>query len=147
MLKPLEEPPPHSLILISDRPEDLVADDSVLLRPRAVQESGLAGDQSAAHRMALNGPGRGPREVGRWPWSALAGDAFYRSMREVGSVMGLNISLRQVRLSASGRRAGPHEYAAAQNPSQELDLARHRRRTGGKRGGKTAAKKAEDQEK
>lgn len=149
VLKPLEEPPPHSfLILISDRPEDLLP----TIRSRCIPvpfrnpgwrvisqrliERGVDPVQAAALARS-DGP------------MAIAGDDFYRSMREVGSVMGLSVlaggkSGRQLVDDAQSRM----EIAAAQHPSQELlDLRATAAELEGKRGGKTAAKKAEDQEK
>lgn len=149
ILKPLEEPPAHShVILVTDRPEDLLP----TIRSRCVPvpfrnpgwrviaqrliEQGV--DQVRAEALARSD---GPM--------ALAGDAFYRSMREAGAAMGLAIlaggrSGRQLVDDAQARM----EAAAAQNPSQELlDLRATAAELEGKRGGKTAAKRAEDQEK
>lgn len=149
VLKPLEEPPPHSfLILISDRPEDLLP----TIRSRCVPVPFRnPGWRVISQRLIERGVDPVQAEaLARSDGSmALAGDAFYRSMREVGSVMGLNIlaggrSGRQLVDDAQARM----EAAAAQNPSQELlDLRATAAELEGKRGGKTAAKKAEDQEK
>lgn len=149
ILKPLEEPPAGShVILVTDRPEDLLP----TIRSRCVPvpfrtpgwrtiaqrlvERGVAADAAAALARA-DGP------------IALAGDAFHRSMREVGVQMGLGIleggrSGRQMVDDAQRRM----EAAAAEHPSEELRALRATAaELEGKRGGKTAAKRAEDQEK
>jgi DNA polymerase-3 subunit delta' len=149
ILKPLEEPPPGSfVILVTDRPDDVLG----TIRSRCVpipfrspgwraiavrlEADGMPPD-AAAVRARTEGP------------MALAGDPFWTSMRAVGVEMGVAI--------LSGDRAGAEvvsdvqqrmERAASEHPSPELvELRRAASELDGKRGGRTAAKKAEDQEK
>lgn len=149
ILKPLEEPPSNShVILVTDRPEDLLPTIRSRCVPvpfrnpgwRVISQRLIERGVHAEHAEALarsDGP------------MALAGDAFYRSMREAGTAMGLSIlvggrSGRQMVDEAQTRM----EAAAAMNPSEDLEsLRRVAAELEGKRGGKTAAKRAEDQEK
>lgn len=149
MLKPLEEPPAHShVILVTDRAEDLLPTIRSRCVPvpfrnpgwravaRRLSDAGMPADQAAALARAA-----GPR--------ALGPDPFFRHMNRIGTELGLDV-LR-------GRRAGRSviadtqaamERAAQENPSEELRALRTvAAELEGKRGGKTAAKRAEDQEK
>ncbi|MFN8108427.1 MAG: hypothetical protein U0Y82_01045 [Thermoleophilia bacterium] len=149
ILKPLEEPPPGShVILVTDRPEDLLPTIRSRCVPVPFRTPGwrtVAGhlrdrgvDAELAESMAR---AEGPM--------ALAGDGFHRSMREVGMQMGLGI----LEGGRSGRRMVDEaqarmEAAAADHPSPELvELRRAAAELEGKRGGKTAAKRADDQQK
>jgi len=149
MLKPLEEPPAGShVILVTDRVDDVLA----TIRSRCVPIPFRSpGWQAIAARLVSHGVPAEAAEVRARTEGpmALAGDEFWRSMRRVGVEMGLSI-LR-------GDRAGAQvvadvqrrmEAAAAEHPSEELvELRRAAAELEGRRGGRTAAKKAEDQEK
>ena len=123
-------------------------DDPLAVRPGAVSQPGLA---AIAARLVAEGVPAGVAEVRARTQGpmALVGDAYWRSMREVGVEMGLSI-LRGDRAGAAlvadvQRRM---ESAAAAHPSAELvELRRAADELEGKRGGRTAAKRAEDQEK
>jgi DNA polymerase-3 subunit delta' len=149
ILKPLEEPPAGShVILVTDRPEDVLATIRSRCLPVPFRSPGW---QAIATRLVAEGVPAGVAEVRARTQGpmALVGDAYWRSMREVGVELGLSI-LR-------GDRAGAAlvadvqqrmESAAAAHPSAELvELRRAADELEGKRGGRTAAKRAEDQEK
>jgi len=149
LLKPLEEPPAGShVILVTDRPDDVLATIRSRCLPVPFRSPGW---RAIAARLVAEGmPADAAETRARTQGPmALAGDAFWRSMREVGVELGLSM-LR-------GDRAGAQvvadvqrrmEAAAAEHPSEELvALARAAADLEGKRGGRTAAKKAEDQEK
>lgn len=149
MLKPLEEPPAHShVILVTDRAEDLLPTVRSRCVPvpfrnpgwraiaRRLVEAGMPDGQAASLARSA-----GPR--------ALAADPFFMDMNRIGTRLGLDI--------LGGSRAGRSviaetqaamERAAADNPSDELRSLRSvAAELEGKRGGKTAAKRADDQEK
>lgn len=147
LLKPLEEPPPGShVVLVSDRVEDLLPTLRSRCVPvpfrspgwRAVARRLQEGDLDADTSEAL------ARSVGT---QALGADPFFLAMHEIGVGVGLDM--------ISGARSGGQVIAAAQaameqaadrNPSDELvRLRREAEALEGRRGGKTAAKKADDQ--
>lgn len=150
LLKPLEEPPPGSrVILVTDRAEDLLT----TLRSRCVPVPFRHPGWRAVARRAAGEAGLPPdaaeslaRSVGT---RALSADPFFLAMHEIGVEVGVDI--------LEGRRAGGRVIAAAQqamegaadrNPSPELGALRAAAaELEGKRGGKTAAKKADDQAK
>lgn len=149
MLKTLEEPAPHShLILVTDRPGELL--DTIRSRclPVPFRNPGwrstaarleAAGEDpvTAASRARAEGP------------SAVGADAFTREMRRIGVELGVAALLGEGAAAdrvATAQRA--MEEAAAANPSEELvRLRAAAAELEGKRGGRTAAKRAEDQEK
>jgi DNA polymerase-3 subunit delta' len=149
ILKPLEEPPVGShVILVTDRAEDVLA----TIRSRCVPVPFRSpGWRAIAARLVANGVPADEAEIRARTQGpmAIAGDAFWRSMVRVGVEMGLSI-LRGDRAGADvvadvQRRM---EAAASDHPSEELvELRRAAAQLEGKRGGRTAAKKAEDQEK
>lgn len=149
ILKPLEEPPAGShVILVTDRAEDVLA----TIRSRCVPIPFRSpGWQAIAARLVAQGTSADEAEVHARTQGpmAIAGDTFWRSMRQVGVEMGLSI-LRGDRAGAdvvadAQRRM---ESAASESPSDELvELRRTATELEGKRGGRTAAKRAEDQEK
>jgi hypothetical protein len=106
ILKPLEEPPSGShVILVTDRPEDVLA----TIRSRCVPIPFRSpGWQAIAARLIAQGVPRDEAEVRARTQGpmAVAGDAFWRSMRQVGVEMGMSI-LR-------GDRAGAEVVADAQ---------------------------------
>jgi DNA polymerase-3 subunit delta' len=149
ILKPLEEPPPGShVILVTDRPDDVLGTIRSRCVPVPFRSPGwrviadrLEADGIPATIAAVRARTEGPM--------ARIADPFWVSMRAVGVEMGLAI--------LAGDRAGADvvadvqrrmETAASEHPSPELDeLRRAAAELDGKRGGRTAAKKAEDQEK
>jgi len=149
ILKPLEEPPAGShVILVTDRAEDVLA----TIRSRCVPVPFRSpGWQAIAARLVAQGISPDQAEVRARTEGpmAIAGGAFWRSMRQVGVEMGLSI-LRADRAGAdvvadAQRRM---ESAASENPSDALvELRSAAAELEGKRGGRTAAKKAEDQQK
>ncbi len=149
MLKPLEEPPAGSrVILVTDRPEDLLP----TIRSRCVPVPfRTPGRRVIAARLVERGMPADraeglARELGA---RALEGDPFTLEMTGIGVRMGLDI-LEGAR-SGGGLVAATQaamERAAADHPSEELrELRAAAAGLEGKRGGKTAAKRAEDQEK
>lgn len=149
ILKPLEEPPPGShVILVTDRPDDVLATIRSRCLPVPFRGPGwrVIADRLVSAGMAPEDAETRARTEGPM---ALTGDPFWRSMRAVGVEMGLSI-LRGDRAGADvvadvQRRM---EAAASEHPSEELvELRRAAADLEGKRGGRTAAKKAEDQQK
>jgi len=148
VLKPLEEPVPGShVILVTDRPEDLLPTIRSRCLPvpfrtpgwRAVRdrlrEEG-AGEEAATSLARTEGP------------RALVAGAFARRMHEVGVRLGLEVLASD---RAGGGLAGEvqaaMDRAAAEDPSEELQaLRRAAAELAGKRGERTAVKRAEDQE-
>jgi len=149
ILKPLEEPPPGShVILVTDRAEDVLS----TIRSRCVPVPFRSpGWQAIATRLVGEGMAPGEAEVRARTQGpmALAGGDFWRSMRAIGVEIGISI-LRGDRAGGSvvadaQRRM---EAAASANASGALiELRRAAEELDGKRGGRTAAKRAEDQEK
>ncbi len=149
ILKPLEEPPSGShVILVTDRPDDVLA----TIRSRCVPVPFRSpGWQAIAARLVDAGVPTDMAQVRARTQGpmALAADDFWRSMREIGVEIGMSV-LRADRAGAgvvadAQRRM---ESAASAHPSVELvELRRAAAELDGKRGGRTAAKKAEDQEK
>ena len=149
ILKPLEEPPSGShVILVTDRPEDVLA----TIRSRCVPIPFRSpGWQAIAAHLVAQGVSSDEADVRARTQGpmAIAGDAFWRSMRQVGVEMGLSI-LRGDRAGAEvvADAQGRMEVAASRSPSDELvELRSAAAELEGKRGGRTAAKKAEDQQK
>lgn len=147
LLKPLEEPPPGSrVILVSDRPEDLLP----TLRSRCVPVPFRHPGRDAVARRAEAGglPADVARTLARSVGTrALSADVFFLAMHDIGVGVGLDI-LDGTRAAGSVINAAQQamEGAAGDNPSAELvELQRQAAELEGKRGGKTAAKKAEDQ--
>lgn len=148
MLKPLEEPPAHShVILVTDRAEDLLP----TIRSRCVPVPFRnPGWRAVARRLAESGvPAERAESLARAAGPrALSGDAFFRQMIEIGVRVGLDV----LRGDRTGRTViaetqAAMERAAAENPSEELrELRAVASELEGRRGGKTAAKRAEDQE-
>ena len=124
ILKTLEEPPPRaSVILVSDHPGEL-----------------LPTIRSRCHPVPFRFPG----------WAELDAnlDDFTRQMRAVGMELGLAVldgRASPVQLVTAAQQ-GMERFADA-NPSQQLAaLAAEAERLDGQRGGKTAAKRHEDQQ-
>ncbi len=149
ILKPLEEPPPGSrVILVTDRPDDVLATIRSRCLPVPFRSPGwrVIADRLIAAGLA---PAEAESRARTEGPMALAGDPFWRSMRVVGVELGLNI-LGGDRAGADVVADAQHrmETAAAAHPSDELvELRRAAAELEGKRGGRTAAKKAEDQQK
>ncbi len=149
MLKTLEEPAPHShLILVTDRPGELL--DTIRSRclPLPFHNPGW---RAIAARLEAAGeePARAASRARAEGPSAVGADAFTSEMRRVGVDLGVAALLGQ---GAAGERVrvaqAAMERAAAANPSAELERLRAAAaELEGKRGGRTAAKRAEDQEK
>jgi DNA polymerase-3 subunit delta' len=126
LLKTLEEPPPLShIVLVSDSPADLL--DTIRSRCLPV-----------------------PFRAAGWRATAEAGGPFELAMRAIG--VELALAALTDGPSSPGRLVrelqGRMEAAADVNPSPELEALRAEAAAlDGKRGGRTAAKRAEDQEK
>ncbi len=126
LLKTLEEPPPLShVVLVSDSPADLLD----TIRSRCLPVPFRAASRRAA---------------------ADAGEPFDRAMRAIG--VELALAALEGGTASPGRLVrelqGRMEGAAAEDESDELRALRAEAATlDGKRGGRTAAKRAEDQEK
>jgi DNA polymerase-3 subunit delta' len=149
ILKPLEEPPPSSyLILVTERPDDLLPTIRSRCMPVPFRSPGW---RAIAARLAERGvPADRAEALARAEGPmALAADDLWRAMREVGAGIGMDV-LRGARDGAAvvadaQRRM---EAAAGANRSDELrELEATAAALEGKRGGKTAAKRAEDQAK
>jgi DNA polymerase-3 subunit delta' len=149
ILKPLEEPPPSSyLILVTERPDDLLPTIRSRCMPVPFRSPGWR-----AIRGRLVDAGVPPEQAEALARSdgpmALASDGFWRAMREVGAQMGLEI-LRggrdgslvvgdaQRRMEAQAAGHASDELRAMRAAAEELE---------GRRGGKTALKRADDQAK
>lgn len=149
LLKTLEEPPALShIILVTDQPQDLLP----TIRSRCLPVPFRApGWRAVAARLVEAGEdpavaeararAEGPRAVTATP--------FERAMHRIGVELGV-AALRGD--GAPGRRVAVVQdrmtAAAAENPSEELRRLRAEAEAlEGKRGGRTAAKRAEDQEK
>jgi DNA polymerase-3 subunit delta' len=149
ILKPLEEPPPGShVILVTDRPDDVLATIRSRCLPVPFRSPGwrLIADRLAATGVSPDEAETRARTEGPM---ALVGDPFWRSMRAVGVEMGLSV-LRGDRGGADVVAAAQQrmEAAAGEHPSDDLvELRRAAAELEGRRGGRTAAKKAEDQQK
>jgi DNA polymerase-3 subunit delta' len=149
MLKTLEEPPPLShVILVTDRPSDVL--DTIRSRclpvpfrppgwkaiARRLEERGVD-DVEAEERARAEGP------------MALVADPFEATMRRIGAELGL--AALEGRESPARRVRAIQvamETAADEHPSEELERLRAEAAAlEGKRGGRTAAKKADDQAK
>ena len=126
LLKTLEEPPRLShIILVSDHPADLL--DTIRSRCLPV-----------------------PFRAAGWQATAAAGGPFELAMRAIGVELALAALAGEA--SSPGRLVrelqGQIETVAVQHPSPELEALRAEAADlDGKRGGRTAAKRAEDQEK
>lgn len=149
MLKSLEEPAPHAhIILVTDRAEELL--DTIRSRclPVPFHNPGwrataarleAAGEEPAA--AAARARAEGP--------SAVGADPYTREMRRVGVDLGV-AALRGEGAAGARVRAAQEamEAAAAANPSRELERLRAEAEAlEGRRGARTAAKRAEDQQK
>jgi DNA polymerase III subunit delta' len=149
ILKPLEEPPAGSfVILVADRAEDVLA----TVRSRCVPVPFRSpGREIIAARLEAQGVPAGEAAVrARTEGTmALAADPYWRAMRAVGVALGIGILKGATAGAASvGDAQRRMEAAASEHPSEELvELRRAAVELEGKRGGRTAAKKAEDQEK
>jgi DNA polymerase-3 subunit delta' len=149
MLKPLEEPPAGShVILVTDRPEDLLPTIRSRCLPVPFRNPGW---RAVAARLVQQGesPGRAESLARSEGALALTADPFLREMRDIGVRLGLDI-LRGDRTGRAivAETQAAMERAAADNPSEELvELRRVAADLEGRRGGRTAAKRAEDQEK
>jgi len=149
ILKPLEEPPPGShVILVTDRPEDVLA--TIRSRCVPVPFRSLSWQVIAA-RLTDAGVASGEAEVRARTQGpmAIAGDDFWRSMRAIGVEIGIGI-LRGDRTGGAVVADAQRRMVAAASAHPSRDLAELRRAAedlDGKRGGRTAAKRAEDQEK
>jgi DNA polymerase-3 subunit delta' len=126
LLKTLEEPPPLShIVLVSDSPADLLD----TLRSRCLPV---------------------PFRAAGWRATAEAGGPFELAMRAIG--VELALAALADGATSPGRLVrelqGRMEAAADANPSAELEALRvEAAALDGRRGGRTAAKRAEDQEK
>jgi DNA polymerase-3 subunit delta' len=126
LLKTLEEPPPLShIVLVSDSPADLL--DTIRSRCLPV-----------------------PFRAAGWRATAEAGGPFELAMRAIG--VELALAALADGATSPGRLVrelqGRMEAAADANPSAELEALRvEAAALDGRRGGRTAAKRAEDQEK
>lgn len=149
LLKTLEEPPPRShLILVTDRPSDVL--DTIRSRclpvpfrppgwrviARHLEERGLSPEEAAARARAEGPP-------------ALTASEFEADMRRIGAELAL-AALEGA--GDPGRRVrelqARMEEAAGASESAELRALRQEAAAlEGKRGGRTAAKRAEDQAK
>lgn len=152
ILKTLEEPPPRAhILLVTDRPADLLPTIRSRCLPvpfrapgwravaRRLEERGLPADEAAARARA-----RGA--------AALGETAFEAEMGTVGVELGLAALGAGATAASPGRQAGAiqasMEAIAARNPSDELvRLRAEAEALGTKRGGRTAQKRADDQEK
>jgi DNA polymerase-3 subunit delta' len=149
MLKMLEEPPPLShILLVTDRPADLLPTIRsrclpVPFRPpgwraiaRRLEEAGVPAAE-AAERARAHGP------------MALVAPPLEAEMRAIGVELGLAALAGDTtpggRVREIQRRM---EQAADEHPSEELERLRaEAAELEGRRGGRTAAKRAEDQAK
>jgi DNA polymerase-3 subunit delta' len=126
LLKPLEEPPPLShVVLVTNSPADLL--DTIRSRCLPV-----------------------PFRAAGWRATAEAGGPFERSMRGIG--VELALAALAGGSASPGRLVreiqGRMEAVAGRHPSEELTALRAEAAAlDGRRGGRTAAKRAEDQEK
>lgn len=149
MLKSLEEPAPRShIILVTDRPGELL--DTIRSRCLPVPFRN-PGWRAVAARLEAAGeePALAASRARAEGTSALEADAFTRAMRQVGVDLGVS-ALRGDGAPGERLRAAQRamEDAAAGSPSVELERLRAEAAAlEGKRGGRTAAKRAEDQEK
>ncbi|MCB0873349.1 MAG: hypothetical protein KDC36_08245 [Thermoleophilia bacterium] len=149
ILKPLEEPPAGShLLLVTDHAEDLLP----TVRSRCVPVPfRRPGWRTVAQRLIDQGtpPAEAEAMARAHGVQVLGDDPFLAAMRSIGTDMGMHIvegSASSGALVVDTQRA--METAAAESPSDELvELRRAAADLEGKRGGKTAAKRAEDQEK
>jgi DNA polymerase-3 subunit delta' len=146
ILKTLEEPAPLShIILVTDRPQDLLP----TIRSRCLPVP--PGWRAIAARLEAAGeaPGRaGARARAEGP-GAVHASGFEREMCRIGVELG--VAALRGEGAPGGRIAAIQaqmDAAAAANPSPELvRLRAEADALEGKRGGRTAAKRAEDQEK
>lgn len=150
ILKTLEEPPPlATVILVTDRADHLIPTIRSRCLPVPFRSPGWS---AIAARLVAQGEepavagsrarAEGPRAVEATPTQ--------RAMRRIGVELGLTA------LAGDGEAPGARvaavqtqmEAAAAENPSDQLRRLRDEAAAlDGKRGGRTAAKRAEDQEK
>jgi DNA polymerase III subunit delta' len=149
LLKPLEEPPLGSyVLLVTDVAHDLLP--TVRSRCMPVPFRPLGWKAVAAQLTAEGVSAERAEAMARADGTlALAADAFTRAMREVGAAVGVGILRGDVAGPVLARDTQRRmETAAADNPSSELtQLRRAAADLEGKRGGRTATKRAEDQEK
>jgi DNA polymerase III subunit delta' len=149
VLKPLEEPAPGShVILVTDRPEDLLPTIRSRCLPVPFRTPGwrtvrdrLTGEGEDADTATSLARAEGAR--------ALVVDPFTRRMHAVGVRLGLEV-LRGDRAGGAmvAETQAAMDRAAADSPSEELQtLRRAAAGLAGKRGERTAVKRAEDQEK
>lgn len=149
ILKPLEEPPAGSfVILVADRAEDVLG--TVRSRCVPVPFRSPGREVIAARLVAAGVPAEAAAVRARTEGAmALADDPFWTAMRTIGIGIGLGIlagGTAGTRTVADAQRQ--MEVAAAEHPSDELVALREAAaELAGKRGGRTAAKKADDQEK
>jgi DNA polymerase III subunit delta' len=149
ILKTLEEPPPLShIVLVTDRPSDLLPTIRSRCLPvpfrtpgwrvvaRRLEERGLSPEE-AAGRARADGT------------EALRAGPFEVEMRRLGVELGLGALAGGASPARRVREIqGRIEAAAADAPSDALlALRAEAEALAGKRGGRTAAKRAEDQEK
>lgn len=149
ILKPLEEPPAGSfVILVADRAEDVLG--TVRSRCVPVPFRSPGREVITARLIAAGVPADVAAVRARTEGSmALADDPFWTAMRTIGVGIGLAIlggGTGGTQTVADAQRR--MEAAAADHPSDELVALRQAAaELEGKRGGRTATKKAEDQEK
>jgi DNA polymerase-3 subunit delta' len=149
VLKPLEEPPAGAhVILITDRAEDVLP----TIRSRCIPVPfRTPGWRHIADALVGDGVPEDVAVVRARSQGAMArvGDPFWQSMRGIGVDLGRRMLHPDgVTVAAIIDTQTQMERAAAAHPSQELIALRASADAlEGKRGGRTAAKKAEDQEK
>jgi DNA polymerase III subunit delta' len=149
LLKTLEEPPPRShIILVTDHPQELLPTIRSRCLPVPFRNPGaeaIASRLEAAGTPALTARARARAEGP----AAVTASPFEVAMRETG--VELAIAALRGEDAAGARVAAAQtrmDDAAAANPSAELARLRaEAEQLAGKRGGRTAAKRAEDQEK
>jgi DNA polymerase-3 subunit delta' len=149
ILKSLEEPPPLShVILVTDRPEDVLPTVRSRCLPVPFRSPGW---RAIAARLVAEGVPQGEAEAlarSDGPQALTAGP-FARRMRGIGARLGLR--------ALTGTAVGPDLVAGAQSemetvardhPSEELQRLRaEAAEKAGKRGERTAEKRVADQEK
>lgn len=149
ILKPLEEPPAHShLILVSESPEDL--EPTVRSRCLPVPFRSPGWRMVAEGLRAQGAPAEDADGLARAAGApALVDSPFTRQMRRLGQEMGLAaITGESADASLVARIAADIEQIASAHPSAQLEqLRREAADKQDQRGGKTAAKRALDQEK
>jgi DNA polymerase-3 subunit delta' len=149
ILKTLEEPAPLShIILVTDRPQDLLPTIRSRCLPVPFRPPGW---RAIAARLEAAGeaPGRAAARARAEGPGAVHASGFEREMCRIGVELG--VAALRGEGAPGGRIAAMQaqmDAAAAANPSPELvRLRAEADAMEGKRGGRTAAKRAEDQEK